>query len=489
MIPESSIVNVSVNVSQAAITQAGFGLICIFGNSTTLPSGQRYGLYSSMAGVAAVFSAGSAEYAAAQIVFSASPAPTQVMIARMFNAGPIPAELLGSAAPVTTLASYTAITNGAMNIVIDGTPETLSGINLSACGSLNAVATTIQTAVAAVKVGSTVTYSNGQFILRSGTTGATSTLAFPTAPGTGTDLSPLLGFYQAAGATLTQGAVAETVAQALANVNTQYSNFYMFSLAYASPADADLAAAAAFALANQKIFGYTTSESTAVTAGNTTDIGSVIQATTNSRAFGLFDLASANPYGVLAAFADAATVDFSGSNTAITLMFKQLAGVSISNISTTQKTTLDGKNYNYYVSVGGNPMLMKGVMSDGSYFDQVQGLDWLANAIQASVFAGLYGSKKVPQTDRGMASIMHWIEVVLQQGVRNGLLAPGVWNAAGVGQIATGQYLDKGYYAWCDTVNNQSQATRQTRIAPPVTILAKGAGALQGINIQINFQQ
>ena len=242
-------------------------------------------------------------------------------------------------------------------------------------------------------------------------------------------------------------------------------------------------------MANQKIFGYTTSESTAVTAGNTTAIGSVIQATTNSRAFGLFDLASANPYGVLAAFADAATVDFSGSNTAITLMFKQLAGVSISNISTTQKTTLDGKNYNYYVSVGGNPMLMKGVMSDGSYFDQVQGLDWLANAIQASVFAGLYGSKKVPQTDRGMASIMHWIEVVLQQGVRNGLLAPGVWNAAGVGQIATGQYLDKGYYAWCDTVNNQSQATRQTRIAPPVTILAKGAGALQGINIQINFQQ
>jgi hypothetical protein len=473
-------------VSQAAAVQEGFGLLAIFGTSAVLPSGQRYMLAGSMTDVGAVYPTTALEYQAAQAFFSAQPSPAQVMIARMFSTA-VPAELMG-AAPDQVLADYNAINNGSLSLTVDGTAVNLTAIDLTAAASLNAVATAVQTKLVAVKAGSTVTYSGGRFIIRSGTTGIASTLAFPTTPGTGTDLAPLMELRQTDGATLTQGAAAETVAQSLANVNAIYSDWYMGLLA-TNPSDADIQALGTFVLANQKTGFYTTSAGGALVQTTTTDIGSVLKTSTNGRMFGLFDNSGVSPFAAATAAGVAATVDFNGDNTTQTLMFKVLPGVKVGNLSTTQKQVLDSKNYNYYDNVGGNPMLQKGVMADGTWFDQVQGLDWLSRACQDAVFSVLYGAKKVQQTDKGMTRFVHALESVFNQAVANGLLAPGVWNGTGIGQINTGDMLPKGYYIYAPSVNTQSQAIRNTRQAPPISILAKGAGAIQGLNILINFQQ
>lgn len=486
-LPESSIVKVQVSVSQAAAIQEGFGLLCIFGTSQVLPIGQRYGLYGSLTEVGAVFPTNGQEYQAAQAFFNASPSPAQVMIARMFNTA-VPAELIGSA-PDLTLGDYTAINNGTLKITIDGVLENVVGIDLSACGSLPAVAAVVQAAVALLKPGFTVTYSGGVFILRSGTTGIASTLSFPAAASAGTDLAPVMALRQVDGAVLTPtGQAVETVTASLTNVNAIFSDWYMARLA-TTPSDQDIQDLAAFVLANQKVGFYSTNEGSALIQANATDIGSLLKASTNGRIFGVFDLSGLSPYADVTAAGVAATVDFEGSNTAETLMFKKLPGVTVSKISSTNSQVLDGKNYNYYSNVGANPMLQKGVMADGTWFDQVQGLDWLSRACQDAVFGVLYAAKKVPQTDKGVTRFIHALESVFNQAIANGLLAPGQWNGDAVGQINNGDLLPKGYYIYAPLMSSQSQAVRNTRQAPPLTILAKGAGAIQGINILISFEQ
>lgn len=483
MILENEIVTVTVSAEQQAASSTGQSLTCLFGASTVLPSGERFGLYTNLAAVGATFPQNSPEYLAAQVFFGQQAG--MLMIARMFAAA-VPAEIIG-AVTGKQLADFHTINNGSLSISIDGVAENIVGIDLTGAASLAGVAAAIQTAIDATKAGVTVSYSGTQFILRSGTTGVTSTLAVATAAPAGTDLAPLLGFRAQDQPILTQGQAAETVAQSLAAVYA-LNPFYFLSLVY-SPVDADIEAAATWALAQGCVLGYTTSAPGCPVAATNTDIGSVLKTSTNNRVIGAFDLAGNNPFLIVSALARRSMIDYTGTDTDEILMFKQLPGCSVSNINTTQRKALDGKNLNYYLNVGSNPMFATGVMADGSWIDQVQGLDWLSSALRDVLFQGFYGSKKIDQDDRGMARLAHLMTTPLEQGVSCGLLAPGVWNGNSLGQIKTGQRLTTGYYIYWTSVDNQTQVQRNTRIAPSFQILAKGGGAFQGANILLNFEQ
>lgn len=73
----------------------------------------------------------------------------------------------------------------------------------------------------------------------------------------------------------------------------------------------------------------------------------------------------------------------------------------------------------------------------------------------------------------------------LDQGVNNGLLAAGQWNGEALGSVETGDWLENGYYIYSEKIADQEQSERETRQAPPITVLAKGAGALHGTDILI----
>lgn len=490
-IPESAVVSVTLSASQQATSQNGFGLTCLFGESTFLPVAQRFDTFSGIDDVGTVYPTDSPEYLAASVYFAADAdgnSAAELMIARMFTTA-VAAELIG--APVqTTLAQFNAVAAGALTMTIDGALVNASAIDLSAAANMPAVAAAIQAALVALKPAVTVTWNAAtlQFTVQSGTTGVLSTLTFSVAPPAGTDLGPLMGITQTAGAVLAQGQAAETLAQSLENVFSLSPTFYEFALAY-GPSDADIETAAAFALANSLVYGYMTVAPGCALATVTNDIGSVLKASTNKRVIGFYDQLAQNPYGIMSVLAKGAQVDFTGTDTDEILMFQQLPGVSVSPISTGQKKILDGKNLNYYISVGGNPMFATGVMADGTYFDTVQGLDWLSSVLQGAVFGGLYTGKKFPQTDKGMANLMHLMQAPANQAVANGFLAPGVWNGPSIGQISTGDTLNAGFYIFAASVDTQTQAVRNTRVGPPIQFIGKGAGALQGINIIINFEE
>ena len=183
-------------------------------------------------------------------------------------------------------------------------------------------------------------------------------------------------------------------------------------------------------------------------------------------------------------------MNFQGSNTTITLMFKQEPGVTPETITQTQAAALKAKHANVFVNYDNDTAIIQhGVNSDGSFFDEWHGLDWLENDIQTALWNVLYTFPKVPQTDEGMTTLQTVMEARLAQAVRNGLVAPGQWNAAGFGQLKTGDFLPKGYYVFAPPVAQQSQADREARKSVPFQIAVKLAGAVHSVDVMINVNR
>ena len=73
--------------------------------------------------------------------------------------------------------------------------------------------------------------------------------------------------------------------------------------------------------------------------------------------------------------------------------------------------------------------------------------------------------------------------------MHNGLVAPGKWNADGFGQIERGDYLTEGFYIYSPPMAEQAQATREQRIAPPIQIALKLAGAIHEIDCIVDVNR
>ncbi|HGV3451954.1 TPA: DUF3383 family protein [Raoultella planticola] len=274
----------------------------------------------------------------------------------------------------------------------------------------------------------------------------------------------------------------ETLLQAV-NALMDYNSWYGLHLAVPEadyPVDADIISVAAAVEAStvSRIFGITTDEATILDAATTTDLASKLKAAKYSRTF--IQYSTSSLYAALSAFARAFTVDFTGSNTTITLKFKQQPGITYETLGTSQANNLEAKSCNVYVYYENDTAILEqGVMSNGDFFDERHGLDWLQNAVQTADFNTLYTSTtKIPQTDAGTTTRIANIELVLDKAVQNGLFAPGKWTGGPMGQLNTGDTLTKGYYTWAENVDDQLQVDREARKGVPIQVAGKLAGAV-----------
>jgi hypothetical protein len=483
----SRVVNVRILTSPTFPQRKGFGLLNIIGTSARLPLGDRARFYSDMDSVAADFSASDPEYKAATVFFSQAPRPTQLMISRRF-ATAAPGELLGSVTPEKDIEVWSAIDDGAFTINIDGgAAENITAIDLTAVLNLNGVASAIQTKLAAASVGTTCIYDGTRFIIRSGTTGVTSSVSFTTAPGAGTDLGPLLGTRAEDLGITSPGVAAEAIEDSLDALQDFNNAWYGFNFT-SEVTDQNIKDAAAWAEARVKIFGYTTNNSDVLDTAATTDIASYMKENLYNRTFGVWD--DNDDYSSVSAIARAFTVNFNEQNSTLTLKFKQLPGTTPVSITESQRQAMVAKNMNYYTYFGDSAMLAEGVMAGGQFFDERHGLDWLQNAVETNVFGFLFTRPtKVPQTDKGVASLVQQVEKACAEGVNNGLLAPGVWNGMDLGEVKSGDFLPRGYYVYAQPVAQQNQSDREARKAPPIQALIKGAGAIHSVDVTMTFER
>ncbi len=138
----------------------------------------------------------------------------------------------------------------------------------------------------------------------------------------------------------------------------------------------------------------------------------------------------------------------------------------------------------------GKAILQHGTMAGGWYFDERHGLDWLQNLMQTEIFNLLYTSAtKIPQTEQGVGKISGVIARCCAQGVTNGLIAPGVWNADDIGQLARGDMLTNGFYIYHQPLADQAQSEREQRKAPVFQTALKLAGAVHSVDVLVNVNR
>ncbi|MFG1172160.1 DUF3383 family protein [Erwiniaceae bacterium CAU 1747] len=280
----------------------------------------------------------------------------------------------------------------------------------------------------------------------------------------------------------------ETLLQA-ANAALQFTNWYGLAIAdSADLVDADVlsVAAAVESSSLSRVLAVTTADPGTLSSSTSTDLAAKLKAAGYARTFTQYS--STSKYAAVSAFGRAFTVDYTGSNTVLTLKFKQEPGITYETLTSSQAAAVDAKNANVYVYYQNDTaILQQGVMANGDFFDERHGLDWLQNYVQTNYFNMLYTSPtKIPQTDAGATRILANVEQSMDQAVRNGLIAPGVWNSGPIGELSNGDTLTKGYYAWAVPMAQQAQADREKRKAPTVQVACKLAGAIHYGDVQIN---
>jgi hypothetical protein len=487
----SRVVNVNATLAPVAAGNRSFGVVAILGDSDVIDTAERLRPYATLDEVAEQFGTAAPEFLAAELHFSQFPRPNILYIgrwARTASKGVLHGGALSTLE--ADVGSWNAITAGSMAITVDGTVRTLSALNFSGATNLNAVAAIIDTALA----GATVVWDDvfNRFDVKSDTTGTASTLSYATPTGSGTDISAKLKLTSALASAPVAGKAPETPLVAVQDAADHTSEWYAIHFAASiQPTDNQLLDVAAYIEGSSftRVFGHTITGTTIRDPLVLNDLSSRLQAAQYMRS--ITQHSTDNPYACVSILARAATIQFDAENTMLTLKFKQEPGVAPEVLTETAAQALAAKNCNVYAAyANGTAIFQESKMASGYFFDEVIGIDWMVNRVQNAVWNLLRASPtKIPQTDPGMTQIATTIAHSMQQGVRNGLLAPGQWNGPPFGRLSTGDALTAGFYVHIAPVATQDQADRENRRAVPAQVAAKFAGAVHSADVVMWFNR
>ena len=490
-IPVSSVVNVSIAIGATFPARAGFGTLNIVTAETgVIGLAERIRSYSNLDGVAADWLATTEVYKAASAYFGQQPKPISLKVSVRFPTAQS-AELRGGS--VVSATALLAVTNGSFTISIDGASQDITALNFTdGEADLDDIAASIETALQAVATGgytaATCTHDGSRFFITSGTTGATSTISFLTtvSPATGTDISSLLQMQQGEG-TKGDGIAAETITASLNAIQNIDPDWYglLFTkevrdLVVINTENA-VNAAAAWCEARVKVFANTSNDLDVLDSVTTTDIASVLKTASYRRTMTVFS-SFASQYPSASIIGRAFTVNFSQPNSTLTLMFKQMPGITVESLAQNQLAVLESKNANTLITVGASNMFTDSSMADGVFFDEVHGVDWLQNAIETNVFGYLLTrTTKVPYTDKGTASLEQQTIKALDEAVRNGLIASGT--------TIDGVFLANGYSTSLVAVADVNPSDKTARQYDGLSFVVLGAGAIHGVQINGVFER
>lgn len=182
------------------------------------------------------------------------------------------------------------------------------------------------------------------------------------------------------------------------------------------------------------------------------------------------------------------------ANSAFTLKFKREPGVEVENgssiLTDTQVQNLRAANLNVYVNRGGQyDIFEEGYMADGSWFDEIIFLDKLENDFKLAIMDLFTSEAKIGQTEPDMTLIHDALNQVCEEYVKIGFIAEGKWNRKGILNLKKGDVLPRGYLIQSEPINDQSQADRDARKAPPVYVALKLAGAIHSVVIKVDVNR
>jgi len=435
--PLSDHVTLTITQDSVGVDRAGFGVPLILSASTESQAWtDRVRTYTALADVLTDFpSTTGPEYLAARAIFSQSPHPSEIKIAK-------------STLPPTQVFTLTPVVRNShqykLYLAGDGATTTTCTYTSDASATAAEIVTGLTTAVNAVV---------GRNFLASGTT---TLILTGTAAGEwfSCEVDDVTDWT-----TTGQTHVDPGVATDLALVDTDDADWYCLCTLYNSKAY--VGAAAAWIESQKKIYVFDTNEVSciSVAVGSADDILEDIFDLAYARTMGAYHPSPADMMSA-AWMGKVLPIDPGG----VTWKFKTLSGVDPVSLTGTHRTNLTARKANSYQRVSGVNITWEGTSADGDFLDVRRDLDWLDDDMSAAVFGALAGAAKVPFTDEGIALIEAEIRGSLDRAV-----------AAGI--------ITDDYVVTVPKAADVSAADKAARILPDMKFSATLAGSIHKVEI------
>jgi len=492
-----------VNVIPTLIESTGSGYNesgLLLTQDTSLPYGKVY-TFASADAVEAFFGPTSPLVNASEIYFNGPDNKTKVpkeLLISSYITGNSNAWLRG-AALTETVAQFATITNGYVTLVVNGEESFIDGIDLSGSESYTTVASKLQTAIAAVHSGYTVTYDliRKAFKITGNATVALGYAVLTTESGaSGTELATILGLTAAAGATISDPFTGtKTIADIMDNICLKTENWYSFTTDWQPEIDDRLE----FSAWNSGkysgarfIYAEYDMDGAAISGSSEADFA--------SRAVAAGYASSLPIYGIIdhAVFALScgACVNREELNGRYSLAGKHQTGLAITVDNSIDYDVLAAKGYSCYAdfATAGNTFrwFQKGAIT-GKYkwFDALQGHVWLNDNIQVNCADLIDTVKAFPYSQQGYGMIDSAISQAANAAVYNGVATKGVTLSesqkaqlmADIGFDISDALYSAGYYTY---ITDPSASVRADRGSPIIKFYYMDGGVIQTIDVISN---
>lgn len=186
--------------------------------------------------------------------------------------------------------------------------------------------------------------------------------------------------------------------------------------------------AAEWTEANEKLFITATNEAAVLDPQDETDLISVLKNTRYFRSVALYHTNADTEYPDAAWAGRVFTIQPGGETWAL----KQLASITPSNLTSTQKQTIFNKGGNTFEFYQEQIALTNpGKVAAGEWIDVIRFRDWLKDTIQVNMTQMMINRDKVPYTDAGIQLCVNNLRKSLQEGQNVGGIAPDELDSAG----------------------------------------------------------
>jgi uncharacterized protein DUF3383 len=383
-----------------------------------------------------------------------------------------------------TVASGTLTGSVDMSVSIDGSAKSFTTLNLAAATSQSSAATLIGTALS-LSGGQTCTFDStfSAFVIKSGTTGATSTIALATGAA-----ATLFGL--GTGATLSQGAAADTPSGAMTALTALSQNWASFMTMF----EPSLANKKLFAIwcnaQNQKyLYAAWDTDTNAIVANETTNFGAVVKAAAYDGTIVLYN----DIQHAALVCAITGSIDFAQRDGRITYAFKSQSGLTVSVTNATVAQTLIDNGYNFYGSYSTATQQFS-FLQPGQISGKWKWVDSYVNQIYFNADLQLAGmtlmanARSLPYNDEGYQAVRDTFSTPIQAALNFGTIRAGVALSsaqASQANMAAGVKIDQtltqvGYYLQVLPAGSTARADRDT---PPCNLWYMDGGSIQKLNL------
>lgn len=175
------------------------------------------------------------------------------------------------------------------------------------------------------------------------------------------------------------------------------------------------------------------------------------------------------------------------ANDAFAMCYRSADGLTPRALTGAQARAIRALNGNVYIIRGYDMKVLEpGCLSDGTRFDTRLYLDEIAEELRdACLRLFISAADRLPMNDTATARFFSAISGVLEGYAARGILTPGLWKGADVGNICTGDLLKDGYALYAPPYDLQSDEDRAARRAVPVSVCLNLAGSVESVVINV----